>query len=585
MGLSAYLQIDRTRKRPGFPPLRRFLVGRAIRNLDRNVRLAADPRDFVELALRTVTKILAADAAFLLKRDGGRLHTIAAVRTFRKSSSFTAGGNVTANLLTTPVPGSAALPCVLGLQIGRKRLRAWEQRFFEAVARRVGLIVERWESSVAQERQSYFDPTTGLPNRQLLLRHLQRRLQSKSRGWLALVEARDFDRADGVSSDGNNETIIRALATRLAPERERGLWLARCDGARFAIVAPGGPKPEMLERIMDGLEREADRTGTGLRIRFHAGVARFPLDGEDAQKLVANCETALAAARQRDERVVVFQPALRDAPAEGDRLERLRHSLSSGDGIELVFQPIFDLERGEAAFAEALVRWRDAAGNDRERPDGFVALAERHGLAQELDRLVLQKALEAAATWRQRLGGMAPRITINVSPESLADPGFVDLVIRQVGRLPARQRPLLELTERRLADSDRVNAGLRRLHAAGVRVLVDDLGSGYAALSSLLALKADGFKLDRTLLAATAQDYRARAVVRTMLQLGRDLGLTAIVEGVENAAQLEWLRSQGCRYAQGYHLGRPQSAGELIDFLLAGRRHQTASGRLRLQPA
>jgi len=573
------------------PPLRRLLEARALRDLDSEAWRTSDAREFVERALSVLTRMMGADGVCLLKQEGADLRTVA-VRSlpWRPGKVVAAAPDGLLNgesgalrelrekgfasFLSVPVYGPERSWGVL--LVAFRRRRSGNRRFLAAVARRIGYVLNLWETASALERQVHFDQTTGLPNRRLLFRHLQRRLAHSGGGWLALIDTEDLGEVNDVWGFEAGDAVMRELAGRLAVERTRDVWVARCDTARFALVAGGNPNPELLRRIVEHLEQPVQVAGATVSLRFRAGVVRFPRHGRDARTLLRRGGVALLEARQRGERLVIYDPSLEERRDERLLLSRLRRSLSSGEGIELLFQPIFDIGRNRVAFVESLVRWCDPESGHCLSPDKFVPLVERGGLAEKLDRLVLTLATQTAERWRRELGRRAPRITVNVSPESLASPGFVDFAAELARRLPPALRPTLELTERLLADAGKVNAALNQLHEAGVRVLVDDLGSGYASLTSLVAMKVDGFKVDRSLLNAIESDGRARAVVRTMLQLGRDLNLPVIVEGVEHRRQLVWLRAEGCRYAQGYLLGRPLPASEVPELIRATEPWTTA---------
>jgi len=584
-------------------PLRVLLAGRALRELDRRAWQAADPREFVERALRWVAWVLGADGVCLVQpaAGDGRLRAVAgcglpvglelprdglAARAMRTGTALLAGPlerrepDLPRSLrargyrggLVAAVPGVREARGAIGAVFRRRRRPArWALAFLEDVARRVGSVLERWEAAEALERSVHYDPVTGLPNRRLLFRHLERRLAEEAPGGLAFLDVEDFEEVSDAWGFDAGDVLLRELARRLGPERARGAWVAHCGAARFALVFRGAPEAGRVERALARLERPLTCQGVTVRLVARAGLVRFPEHGRDAATLLRRAGLALAEARSRGVRLAEYRPGLEGARGERAQVERLRAALREGGAIELRFQPIVDLEQGRTVYLEALARWRDPGSGRAVPPERFVALAERHGLARDLDRAVFTGALAVAERLWRELGERAPRVTVNVAPASLADPGFVDFVAGAVRGLPPHKRPVLELTERSLADAEAANAALARLHAVGVQVFVDDLGAGYAALSTLAAMQVDGFKVDRALTAAVPGDERARTVVRAMLRLGRELGLPVVVEGVENGRQLAWLRSEGCRLAQGYALGRPQDVARLFAAMRAER--------------
>ncbi|RBY95973.1 hypothetical protein DQ237_12655 [Blastococcus sp. TF02-8] len=255
-------------------------------------------------------------------------------------------------------------------------------------------------------------------------------------------------------------------------------------------------------------------------------------------------------------------------PASRDRLETLEQLRSALDGEELDnhYQPKLDLRTGRIVGLEALVRWNHPT-RGLLYPDVFLPLAEQAGLMRRLALRVLERSLRDLQTWRAH--GHDLSVAVNLSVSNLQDvalPEQVAMLLDACG-VPA-EALVLEITEDVLmADAPRsqqVMAGLRTL---GVRLSVDDYGTGYSSLSYLRALPVDELKLDRSFVTHLTSDPRAAAIVRSTLQLSRDLGMSMVVEGVEDADSLAALREWGCDVAQGYHISRPMPAERVLGWL------------------
>ncbi len=496
----------------------------------------------------------------------------------RAGSAGTAGGLEPRCALAVAVPGSNGPLGVLAVTFGRDCPRVrWVGTFLEALGRRLGYALEREQVSELLEHGNRYDPATGLPNRELLLDHLARRLATRGeRGWVAFFEIEDFSEISDVWGYVAGDAVLLEVARRLREERKRGIWVARCGSGRFVLVGSENPDIERLGRVAARLEYPVEVGGVAVHLRVRVGVARFPANGVEPQEVLRRAGRALVEARSRGERVMLYRPGVGQLHSERARAERLRAALERPGGIELVYQPIVDLMDGRTVYVEALARWRDPATGRPVPPERFVGLAERYGMVTLLDRAVFAQAAKLAHRAWDELGERAPRVTINVAPESLADPGFVAFVVEGARGLPPHKRPVLELTERSLLDPAAVRLALARLHEAGLQVFVDDLGSGYASFAALALAEVDAFKVDRSLVLAASEQGRARAVLRGVVRLGHELGLPVIVEGVERKAQLVWLRDEGVRLAQGFYMGRPQNGARLVTSLRPRARERVA---------
>jgi EAL domain-containing protein (putative c-di-GMP-specific phosphodiesterase class I) len=263
----------------------------------------------------------------------------------------------------------------------------------------------------------------------------------------------------------------------------------------------------------------------------------------------------------------VYDPALRDPDGE-DRLQRVEELRTAIEERQIVvhYQPKIDLATGQVTAVEALVRW-DHPSSGLLFPDAFLALAEDAGLMPALTATVLDQALAQAAAWSREGRDLA--VAVNLPPATVVDADLPDRIAALLAqhRVPARQLKL-EITEDSLLD-DRVRARdvLARLRRLGVRIAIDDYGSGYSSLAYLRELPVDELKLDRSFISPMAEDARAAAIVRSTVELAHSLGLTIVAEGVEHAAAADELTRYGCDSAQGFHYAQALHPAELTRWL------------------
>jgi diguanylate cyclase (GGDEF)-like protein len=365
------------------------------------------------------------------------------------------------------------------------------------------------------------------------------------------------------------DDLLCLVGPRLEQTLQAGDLLARMGGDEFAVLLPDADaaRAQQVATDLGAVLRDAfELDGMPLHVDASIGIALCPDHGRDRSLLLARADTAMYVAKRGRHGFEVWAPD--GTPDSRDRLEtleQLRTALDT-DQLDVHYQPKLDLRTGVVIGVEALVRW-----NHPERgllfPDVFLPLAEQAGLMRRLALRVLERSLRDLSQWRA--AGHDLSVAVNLSVSNLQDvalPEQVGMLLDSVGLPPCAL--VLEITEDVLmadaARSQQVMAGLRRL---GVRLSIDDYGTGYSSLSYLRALPVDELKLDRSFVSNLTADERAAAIVRSTLQLSADLGMTMVVEGVEDAATLSALRAWGCEFAQGYHIARPMPADRFLPWL------------------
>jgi diguanylate cyclase (GGDEF)-like protein len=360
----------------------------------------------------------------------------------------------------------------------------------------------------------------------------------------------------------SGDALLRELAARLQAALPEAALLARPGGDELIALLDdvGGAEAQRRAQVaLDALAEPVELGGTSVRVSPSAGIATYPDDAADGGELIARAERAAHRAKQ-----VRRGSSAAYAPGDTARIETLstaaglHRALERGE-LELHWQPIHALRTGALVALEALLRW-----NHPERglipPAAFIPVAEQTGVIEALGDWVVASVCAQQVAWAAR--GLRPQLSFNVSPTQLR---AADFTTRVAGHLRASgadaSRLTVELTESStLEDPTRAEPLVRELHALGLRIALDDFGSGYSSLSRLRELPVSTLKIDRAFLRDVPERREAAAVVTAILQLARALGRTAVAEGVETEAQRAFLAEQGCPLAQGFYFGRPVPA-------------------------
>ncbi|WP_162301469.1 EAL domain-containing protein [Cognatilysobacter segetis] len=423
---------------------------------------------------------------------------------------------------------------------------------------------------------AHHDPLTGLPNRRLLQLYLGDAVVAGADLAVLVV---DLDRLRAI-----NETLGPALgdqALRAAAQRLQGMlpstsFLARLGGDEFAVVLRDGGHAEdeavaLAQDVLVALSRPLLAPLHPLVITASVGIALFPRDGGDAETLLKHAELALyEAKRQGPGRRQVFDAALATGAEQRLTLETgLRRALAERE-LRLHYQPQLDLRDGSVSGVEALVRWQHPEWG-LVPPMKFIPVAEETGLIDDIGLWVLVEACRQLRAW-DAVGLHVPSIAVNCSVKQLdADrlPVQVAAVLAATGVAPHRLE--LEITESMLMrDPETAISVLQALKAQGVRLSIDDFGTGHSSLVYLKRLPVDLLKIDRAFVSGIGNDPNDEEICRTVISLARNLGLQTLAEGVERTSEAAFLRAEGCDLAQGFLYTAPLAAPDL-EAWLAGR--------------
>lgn len=430
------------------------------------------------------------------------------------------------------------------------------------------------EAHARAEQLSRYDGLTGLANR----RHFAEQLadlvaaaqQGGSAAALLFLDLDGFKEINDTLGHALGDRLLCDVAHRLRATAGDGDTVARLGGDEFALLLPGCAEAEaaaaMAQRILAALRRPLHLPGLQRPVASSIGITLLPQDGADADALLRNADLAMYSAKQAGRgRWAFFRPDMNAAITARVQLEQeLREALRT-DAVMLCYQPVLRLADMAVVGAEALVRWQHPR-HGLMLPASFLRVAEDTGLIVELGERVL--ALACADLQDTLADTGLDWISVNVSARQLGAPGFeshLRRVLAQDWTGPPQLK--LELTETTLMQHGSPDdALLWRLRALGIGLAVDDFGSGCSSVA-LKQLPMDSLKADRAFIRALPQDAGERAIITAVLTLARGLGIGVVAEGIDSPAQLDFLRSAGCDYGQGFLLGRPMPAPVLRAWL------------------
>jgi diguanylate cyclase (GGDEF)-like protein len=364
----------------------------------------------------------------------------------------------------------------------------------------------------------------------------------------------------------------QALLVQLNGKLRKREPVQRLKPGEFGIVGRGIPSVNSLNamatRMVEGGTGHYEVNGVACRLKIAIGAAAYPDDTEDPEELLRFARFALCSVSPED--AISFNTFSRERLARQKATFRIEAEMEAAleEGrFKLQYQPQFAIGNGKITGVEALARLCTTDGTDI-GPDEFIPVAEDNGFIIKLGSWVIQEACRQLAEWRAA-GCDIPRVSINLSPRQLQDPGLLRVVESAVAEAGLKFGDLeMEITERCLVEETRtVTDTLHALRARGSRVAIDDFGTGYSSFAYVAWQPMDMIKLDRSFLLRVGDDKRTGTVVSSMIAMARELGMDVIAEGVENDQQTHFLREHGCEFAQGFALARPLDPGEIPELL------------------
>jgi diguanylate cyclase (GGDEF)-like protein len=438
----------------------------------------------------------------------------------------------------------------------------------------IGELLQSQRRSDQLQRVATTDELTGLANRERFREAVEERIGAAATDGRFAVLLMDLDRFKEVNDTlGHHygDVLLRDLGPRLVAAVGDGGLVARLGGDEFGILpAPESDDPDMLDSIIKRLSTTVSQPFTvdelSLEVGASIGVARYPLDGNDSHALLRCADIAMYASKEAQTDYKVYAAEQNQHSVRRlNVLSDIRHALAA-DEIVVHYQPIVDLDDRIVKGAEGLVRWQHPE-HGLIPPGAFVQTVEQTGLIGPLTRHVLERSIAECAAWRRN--GRDLSVAVNLSVRNLLDRDLPREIERMLDAYHVPAHALqLEITESMImTDPERALATVSRLSDLGMRLSVDDFGTGYSSLANLRRLPIDELKIDRSFVSPMLQDESDLIIVRSTINLGHDLGLRIIAEGVEDAPTLERLAALGCDLAQGYHLSRPMPASAFSTWL------------------
>jgi diguanylate cyclase (GGDEF)-like protein len=453
------------------------------------------------------------------------------------------------------------------------------------------LRLERQHVADEVRDASRIDGLTGLPNRTVVLEHIERalsraRLDPLHRFAVLFINGDRFNRVNVTLGPSAGDELLRLMAARFSgvlrqrdgqgTQTEAGQTAARIGADEFVVVFETGRGPEVApaaeavaRRLVDALSKPYAIGAVPVHSSVSVGVVLADPAATDAEAVLQDASLAMREAKRGGgARHCVFEPAMKSHARERARVETELRLAIDGGQLRVVYQPITHLGNGRIAGVEALVRWQHPQ-RGVVSPTEFIGVAEETGLIAPLGAYVLQAACQQFAAWQQQLGEQAPgTLSVNLSRAQLVEATLVDEVRHALHTSGLSPRHLqLEITESLAAESPLIQGRLNDLKGLGVTLALDDFGTGYSSLASLHLWPVDVIKIDRSFVSQVTTSAHHRVLVEATVLVARSLGMVTVAEGVETAEQAAVLRALQCDKGQGYFYARPLNAEALTRWL------------------
>jgi diguanylate cyclase (GGDEF)-like protein/PAS domain S-box-containing protein len=447
------------------------------------------------------------------------------------------------------------------------------------VSKYIGLSRDIRELKQAErqlEQMAYFDPLTGLANRTLFEQRLIEALNNARidgcRLALLYIDLDRFKYVNDTYGHSIGDELLMQVSVRLKNALRDNDTVARMGGDEFTIilsrVKAKSDAMHVAAKIVAAISRPITISGVDIKIGTSIGLAFFPEQGENIETLKKHADIAMYQAKEAGRnRYQVFDPALQHRDAEYRAMVKaVDHACSHGE-FALYYQPIVEIASRRLVGVEALVRWPLSDGGCRS-PSEFIPVAEEAGLIGRIDAWVLETACRSALPWIRRLQGSFT-INVNLSPSLFQEPGtpvLIERILRKTGLFAANL--CLEITETAvISDPEIARKTLLAITNMGISVALDDFGTGFSSLTHLTRFPLRKIKIDRSFIASTLVDGATEAVVRSMVDLAKNMDISVVAEGVEEPSQHEFLQELDCDFGQGFLYGRPMAQQEFVVWL------------------
>ncbi|RBW41729.1 GGDEF domain-containing protein [Psychromonas sp. B3M02] len=416
-------------------------------------------------------------------------------------------------------------------------------------------------------RLANHDLLTDLPNRHRLNEVLK---DLKNQRFMMLhLNLRRLKDVNATLGYDVGDLVIQALANRLQniSKQQHVQFLVHIGADEFILIVDSMEVNEVSAQINKELEEIFCFQGISLQLQVRMGIALYPEHTPDVTKLVQMADTALHHTRNTGNLVQIYQPELDVNTVE--RLNLINDLVQAipANQFELYFQPKFCIAIKKVKHVEALVRWKHPTLG-MIPPDNFISIAEKTGQIEALTRWVFTAAIVQCKKWNEI--GLSINIAVNISAENLKEPDFYDFVCHTINQHKVGpDQVTLEVTESSVVgDTAGAIKLLSQFKDYGLKISIDDYGTGYSSLAQLKQLPVHELKIDKSFIQRLEKDVDDQIIVRSTIDLAHNMGLKVVAEGIEDAFSLAWLSESGCNYVQGYYISRPKPASELTPWLL-----------------
>jgi len=412
------------------------------------------------------------------------------------------------------------------------------------------------------------DPLTELPNRNILIRALNELINDKTSFHLFHLNLSRLKDVNETLGHDVGDWLIQRTADRLARLSQFTL-LAHLGGDEFILLFKKQEQyaiVELVETINTCLESHCDYGGINLQLQVRIGISSFPEHSNVDKTLLQMADTALQNARKTNANYQGYDKSFDVNSVERLNLINDLKNAISDNQLELHYQPKLDLKTDIVTHAEALVRWHHPTLG-MIPPDNFIHIAEQTGQINKLTRWVVTTALKQSALWRT--DGIDINVAINISAEDLKDPDFYDFICNTIkeNKVP-ENKVTLEVTESAVVeDTKSAIRLLQRFKDSGIKISIDDYGTGYSSLAQLKQLPVHELKIDRSFVQHLHEDEDDRIIVRSTIELAHNMGLSIVAEGIEDDFALRWLAKHGCELGQGYFISRPKPTNDFTSWM------------------